>query len=75
MLAPARRQPGFLAVESLRNASGFGITVSCRESEEAVRNWREHARHRLAQRLGRELWYRSYAVRVCRVERGYAFGG
>ncbi|MCL6647160.1 MAG: antibiotic biosynthesis monooxygenase [Chloroflexi bacterium] len=74
MLELARRQPGFLGVESVRDASGFGITVSYWESEEAIRNWRENARHRLAQRLGRELWYRSYAVRVCKVERGYTFG-
>jgi hypothetical protein len=31
------------------------------------------AEHREAQQLGRERWYRSYRIRVCRVESGYGF--
>lgn len=67
----AREQPGFLGVESARNE--IGITVSYWESLEAIRNWKQHARHLIAQRLGREQWYSAYCVRVCRVERAYSF--
>jgi heme-degrading monooxygenase HmoA len=68
MLELAREQPGFLGVESVRDAEGRGITVSYWESLEAVRRWGAHAEHRLAQAAGRERWYAAYRLRVCRVE-------
>lgn len=69
MLALAAQQPGFLGVESARQ--GIGITVSYWASLEAVRAWKQHAEHLVAQRLGKDAWYRAYRVRVCRVEREY----
>lgn len=63
----ARGQPGFLGVETARGADGFGITVSYWASEEAVAAWGRHAEHLLAQKHGRERWYLSYTLRVCRV--------
>lgn len=70
MLELARRQPGFLGVESVREV--LGITVSYWESPEAIRAWKENAEHRLAQaRAG--AWYAAFRVRVCRVEREYGF--
>jgi heme-degrading monooxygenase HmoA len=71
MLELAQEQPGFLGVESARSPAGLGITVSYWESEEAIRGWRMHAEHRLAQELGRQKWYSRYALRVCRVERAW----
>ncbi|MDU4961978.1 MAG: antibiotic biosynthesis monooxygenase [Sporomusaceae bacterium] len=65
-------QPGFLGVESVRGADGAGITVSYWDSLAAIERWKNHPRHREAQRLGRELWYEGFATRVCKVER---FGG
>lgn len=62
-------QPGFLGVESVRDAEGAGITVSYWDSLEAIENWRNHPRHREAQKSGQELWYKSFATRVCKVER------
>lgn len=73
MLELASAQPGFLGVESVRDAAGLGITVSYWSSEEAIAAWRAHAEHQTAQRLGREAWYAGYALRVARVERAYAF--
>lgn len=73
MMRLAQEQPGFLGAESVRGADGLGITVSYWASEEAIANWRNHARHRLAQRLGQKQWYHRYTVRVCRVERVYGF--
>jgi heme-degrading monooxygenase HmoA len=74
MVALASKQPGFLGVESVRDADGLGITVSYWASEEAIRAWKANADHRTAQRLGRERWYRAYELRVARVERAYRFG-
>jgi heme-degrading monooxygenase HmoA len=74
MVDLAREQPGFLGVESARNAEGFGITVSYWRDEAAVKAWKAQAEHAVAQKLGREAWYAAYRVRVCRVEREYGKG-
>ena len=37
MVELAAQQPGFLGVESVRGADGFGITVSYWESEAAIK--------------------------------------
>jgi heme-degrading monooxygenase HmoA len=75
MVELARQQPGFLGVESARGADGLGITVSYWTNEEAIRAWREHAEHQLAQAAGREKWYTAYQLRVARVERAYGLDG
>ena len=71
MVELAAQQPGYLGVESVRQADGTGITVSYWESLEAIRAWKQQAEHRLAQEQGRNEWYQQYRVRVCRVEREY----
>lgn len=71
MVELARDQPGFLGVESARDAGGFGITVSYWTDEAAIRAWKSHAEHLIAQERGRRDWYASYDVRVARVERSY----
>jgi heme-degrading monooxygenase HmoA len=73
MDALVRKQPGFLGADSARGADGLGITVAYFDSLEAIREWKANAEHLTAQRLGRERWYRAYSVRICRVERAYAF--
>lgn len=62
-------QPGFLGAESTRDINGVGITVSYWDSLEAIENWKNHPRHREAQKLGEDLWYKTFATRVCKVER------
>lgn len=69
----ARQQTGFLGVESVRDASGLGITVSYWQSLEAIAAWKANAEHLVAQRLGRENWYERFSLRVCRVERKMQF--
>jgi heme-degrading monooxygenase HmoA len=73
MVALARTMPGFLGVESVRGADGFGITVSYWSDEAAIRHWQQHTEHLMAQRMGRERWYARFELRVCRVERAYGF--
>jgi heme-degrading monooxygenase HmoA len=68
MVELASGQPGFLGIESARGDDGLGITVSYWESLDAIRSWGAHVEHRLAQQLGRARWYRTFCLRVCRVE-------
>jgi heme-degrading monooxygenase HmoA len=74
MVEQAREQPGFLGVESARDAQGFGITVSYWQDEAAIADWKAHAEHAVAQRLGWDQWYAGFQVRICRVEREYGKG-
>jgi heme-degrading monooxygenase HmoA len=71
MVELAAQQPGFLGVESAREE--MGITVSYWEDLDAIKNWREHAEHTIARHQGREKWYASFRVRICKVEREYGF--
>jgi heme-degrading monooxygenase HmoA len=68
----AAQQEGYLGIESARN--DIGITVSYWRSLEAIKNWKANADHLMAQKYGREKWYASYKVRICKVERDYGFG-
>ena len=67
----AAAQPGFLGIESARD--GLGITVSYWQSLEAIAAWKANAAHLVAQQHGRDAWYEQFKVRICRVERDYAF--
>ena len=60
----AKKQPGFPEVESSRN-NGIGITLSYWETEESIRNWKNHEKHLVAQHKGRSGWYSDYHVRHC----------
>jgi heme-degrading monooxygenase HmoA len=71
MLELARKQEGFLGVESARD--GLGITVSYWRDRESIACWKADLEHREAQRLGRERWYRSYRIRIARVEEERSF--
>ncbi|MEO3724787.1 antibiotic biosynthesis monooxygenase [Pseudomonas syringae] len=74
MMQLVAEQPGFLGIDSIRDADGVGITVSYWESEAAILAWREHPEHRVIQARGRSEWYSAFQTRVCRVEREYRFG-
>lgn len=67
----SEKQSGFLGIESVRGADGFGITVSYWETEENIKAWKSHAEHIVAQERGRSEWYKSFTTRVCKVEREY----
>jgi heme-degrading monooxygenase HmoA len=71
MIELAQTQPGFLGVESVRGADGFGITVSYWTKKEAIIAWKRHAEHQTAQSAGQRTWYTNYQIRVSLVERDY----
>jgi heme-degrading monooxygenase HmoA len=73
MVELAQQQVGFLGAESVRDANGFGITVSYWHSERDIAAWKTHAEHLIAQETGREKWYEQYTTRVAKVERAYSF--
>ena len=68
-------QPGYLGIESVRDAgTGEGITVSYWATEADAVAWREVAAHADAQRRGRQVWYADYRVRIATVHRAYDAG-
>ncbi|MBU3056580.1 antibiotic biosynthesis monooxygenase family protein [Pseudomonas indica] len=72
MVELAAEQPGFLGVESAREA--IGITVSYWRDLESIAAWKRNAEHREAQRLGRSQWYAGFRLRIAKVEREYGMG-
>ncbi|WP_298370886.1 antibiotic biosynthesis monooxygenase [uncultured Lutibacter sp.] len=67
----AKKQDGYLGIESARN--DLGITVSYWESLDAILKWKNNAEHSVARKKGKELWYKKYQLRICKVEHDYGF--
>ena len=65
-----QEQPGYigkyLSMEGKRE-----ITISYWENPEAVKAWKAHPEHQIAQELGRSKWYVDYRVRPVRIDRFY----
>ena len=70
----AKTQSGFLGMEWVYDAARrVGITSSYWTSAEAIACWKQHTDHLVAQRLGQARWYRTYTIRIARVERDYSW--
>ncbi|MCG7562388.1 MULTISPECIES: antibiotic biosynthesis monooxygenase [Pseudoalteromonas] len=69
MVELAEQQPGYLGIESAREE--LGITVSYWTDLESIKLWKANAEHMEAQKSGRKLWYKSFKVRIAKVERDY----
>lgn len=67
----AKKQKGFLGIESARN--NLGITVSYWQSLEDIKEWKNNSQHLVAQELGKKQWYKAFKTRICKVERDYEF--
>jgi len=67
----AKRQEGYLGIESARNV--IGITVSYWESLDAIAKWKNNIEHIATREKGRALWYNEYQLRICKVERDYGY--
>lgn len=72
MFELALDQPGCLGVETARDTSGLGITVSYWKDEASIVAWKAHSEHVAAQKLGIKRWYSHYELRVAKVERDYS---
>ncbi len=71
MVDLAEQQPGFIGFESAREETG--ITISYWKDEASIKKWKNHFEHQIAQDQGKQDWYQSYIVRVCKVERSYDY--
>ena len=71
MEALAKLQEGYLGIESARSI--IGITVSYWESLDSISKWKNNVEHTIARNKGRELWYQTYKLRICKVECDYDF--
>lgn len=65
---------GFVSVERFSSLSDQGklLSVSFWRDEEAIRAWRTHEQHRLAQMRGRTDVFEDYRIRVVEVVRDYS---
>jgi heme-degrading monooxygenase HmoA len=75
MLSLVSQQTGFLGAESVRGLDQVGITVSYWDSLESIKNWKQNLEHQVAQKNGKERWYKNYRIRIARVEKEYGMGG
>ena len=73
MLKNVNSQNGFIKIESYREKSGKGVTISFRKSIAAIPEWREHSSHLKAQKYGREVAYSNYTIKICEAQREYDF--
>lgn len=69
MVELVSEQDGFLGFESAREE--LGITVSYWRDEASIVKWKANIEHQVAQKTGKELWYRQYKIRIAKVERDY----
>ena len=69
MVELVSQQDGFLGFESAREE--LGITVSYWKDKESIKKWKANLEHQEAQKLGKEIWYQQYKIRIAKVERDY----
>ena len=50
----------------------FEIALSYWNSLADIQAWHHDAEHQVAQQLGKEQWYQSFSVEICKIERHYA---
>jgi len=49
------------------------IAISYWLSESDIQHWYKDSKHAVAQKLGKEKWYKSYIVEVAEIKRSYRF--
>lgn len=50
---------------------GFEIALSYWNSLADIQAWHQEMQHQIAQQLGRDKWYQSFSVEVCKLKRAY----
>ena len=64
----AKKQDGFLGLESIRDPSGKGITLSFWQDMQSIEKWKNHPDHLAAKKQGKEKWYKDYSLIISKVE-------
>ncbi len=67
--ALADAMPGFVSIKRFDAADGERVSIVEFADQASHDAWRDHPEHRAAQRLGRERFYATYCVQVCRLDR------
>jgi heme-degrading monooxygenase HmoA len=64
---------GFISVERFQSVTNEGryVSLSFWRDEEAVKSWREHTEHRIAQAQGKKTIIADFRIRVAEVVRDY----
>ena len=73
MLATAKEMPGFVEFKSFRADDGERVSLVYWQDHETMAAWRNHPRHRVAQRQGIAKWYASYRIEVADIARQNKF--
>ena len=71
MLENVNSQNGFIEIESYREKSSKGETISYRKSIAAIQEWREYSAHLKTQKYSRDLAYSNYTVKIYEAQREY----
>ena len=68
-----QNQPGFISIERFRHLDDEDrvVSISTWESEDAIKEWKANLKHRMAQKEGKKLIFKSYRLRVANVIRDY----
>lgn len=69
MVELAKKQDGFIGIESARN--DLGITISYWKDLDSIQKWKQNSEHLMAQNRGRTEWYKYYKTRISKVEIDY----
>ena len=64
-------QNGFIEIESYREKSRKGVTISYWKSIPVIQEWREHSTHLKTQKYSRDVAYSNYTVKIYEVQREY----
>ncbi|OGA00878.1 MAG: hypothetical protein A3H35_18540 [Betaproteobacteria bacterium RIFCSPLOWO2_02_FULL_62_17] len=65
--------PGFVSYKDFSSTDGERVSIVEFESEEALKAWREHPQHVMAQQLGRDKFFAEYHIQVCTPVRDYSY--
>lgn len=68
-----QNQPGFISIERFRHIEDDQrvVSISTWQDEDAIKQWRENLKHRMAQKEGKASIFKSYRLRVANVIRDY----
>lgn len=64
---------GFISVERFQSLTTPGkyVSLSFWRDEQAIKAWRTHLGHQMAQREGKDSVFKDFRIRVAKVERDY----
>ncbi|MCB9025213.1 MAG: antibiotic biosynthesis monooxygenase [Bdellovibrionaceae bacterium] len=71
MVELVSQMDGFVKIESITDNEGKGVSISYWDSLDAILKWKENKENLVAQKLGKEKWYKYYKVEVCEILNSY----